>query len=129
MADLDDFFAKKDRKRTKAKKFATSDELAKKLEDTTKKSEPKTRDKTQLTSLQSTQSDGVEIESGEQLNAAPEVWIEFFFLLPEFVFFRFFYFFPQIGFRMCCYQIMTLTKMSHFICFTDFLLSFVRVCV
>lgn len=38
MADLDDFFAKKDRKKSKnVKKFATADELAKKLEDTTKK--------------------------------------------------------------------------------------------
>ncbi|CAK1593246.1 unnamed protein product [Parnassius mnemosyne] len=37
MADLDDFFAKKDRKKSKSvKKFATADELAKKLEDTKK---------------------------------------------------------------------------------------------
>lgn len=67
MADLDDFFAKKDRKKTKAKKFATPDELVKKLEDTTKKPEVKTaRDEPQL-STQSTQSDGVEIESAEPL--------------------------------------------------------------
>lgn len=34
MADLDDFFAKKDRKKSKSvKKFATADELAKKLDD------------------------------------------------------------------------------------------------
>lgn len=40
MADLDDFFAKKDRKKSKAvKKFATADELAKKLEDTKQKTE------------------------------------------------------------------------------------------
>ncbi|XP_075988323.1 protein CDV3 homolog [Anticarsia gemmatalis] len=40
MADLDDFFAKKDRKKSKAvKKFATADELAKKLEDTKQKSD------------------------------------------------------------------------------------------
>lgn len=40
MADLDDFFAKKDRKKSKAvKKFATTDELAKKLEDTKQKSD------------------------------------------------------------------------------------------
>lgn len=38
MADLDDFFAKKDRKKSKSvKKFATADELAKKLEDTKQK--------------------------------------------------------------------------------------------
>lgn len=42
MADLDDFFAKKDRKKsTKSKKFATTEELAKKYEDTSKK--PETR--------------------------------------------------------------------------------------
>ncbi|GBP37228.1 Protein CDV3 homolog [Eumeta japonica] len=37
MADLDDFFAKKDRKKKSVKKFATADELAKKLEDTKQK--------------------------------------------------------------------------------------------
>ena len=40
MADLDDFFAKKDRKKSKnTKKFSTTDEVAKKLEDNAKKSE------------------------------------------------------------------------------------------
>lgn len=40
MADLDDFFAKKDRKKSKSnKKYATTEEVAKKLEDTSKKSE------------------------------------------------------------------------------------------
>lgn len=39
MADLDDFFAKKDRKKSKVKKFATADELAKKLEDTKQRSD------------------------------------------------------------------------------------------
>lgn len=39
MADLDDFFAKKDRKKSKGKKFATADEIAKKLEETGKRSE------------------------------------------------------------------------------------------
>ncbi|XP_055374254.1 protein CDV3 homolog isoform X2 [Condylostylus longicornis] len=37
MADLDDFFAKKDKKKSKTKKFLTPEELAKKLEDTSKK--------------------------------------------------------------------------------------------
>ena len=46
MADLDDFFAKKDRKKSKGKKFATTEDVAKKLEDTSKKIEkPKTKDK------------------------------------------------------------------------------------
>ncbi|KAM3956146.1 protein CDV3 homolog [Aphomia sociella] len=40
MADLDDFFAKKDRKKSKAvKKFATADEFAKKMDDTKQKPE------------------------------------------------------------------------------------------
>lgn len=40
MADLDDFFAKKDRKKSKAvKKFATADELTKKLDDPKQKSD------------------------------------------------------------------------------------------
>lgn len=71
MADnLDDFFAKKDRKKTKTKKFATPDEFVKKLEDTTKRSEVVKPRK----EPQSTQSDGVENESGEQLHA-PEVCV------------------------------------------------------
>uniref|UniRef100_A0A182YIA0 Uncharacterized protein n=1 Tax=Anopheles stephensi TaxID=30069 RepID=A0A182YIA0_ANOST len=37
MADLDDFFAKKDKKKGKAKKFGTAEEIAKKLDDTSKK--------------------------------------------------------------------------------------------
>lgn len=38
MAELDDFFAKKDKKKSKTKtKFVTADELVKNLEDTTKK--------------------------------------------------------------------------------------------
>ncbi|XP_011701650.1 PREDICTED: protein CDV3 homolog [Wasmannia auropunctata] len=47
MADLDDFFAKKDRKKAKGKKgFATTDEVAKKLEETGKRVEkPKPKDK------------------------------------------------------------------------------------
>lgn len=40
MADLDDFFAKKDRKKSKGtKKFATTEEVAKKLEDGAKRAE------------------------------------------------------------------------------------------
>ncbi|XP_041982362.1 protein CDV3 homolog [Aricia agestis] len=41
MADLDDFFAKKDRKKSKSKKFATSDELAKKMDDPKQKPDVK----------------------------------------------------------------------------------------
>ncbi|XP_044265082.1 protein CDV3 homolog [Tribolium madens] len=46
MADLDDFFAKKDRKKQKStKKFATTDEVAKKLEDNAKKSEKQKKER------------------------------------------------------------------------------------
>jgi len=44
MADLDDFFAKKDRKKAKGKKFVTTDDLAKRLEESGRKSE-KSKDK------------------------------------------------------------------------------------
>ena len=46
MADLDDFFAKKDRKKAKGKKFTTTEEIAKKLEETGKRVEkPKLKEK------------------------------------------------------------------------------------
>ncbi|CAG9760285.1 unnamed protein product [Ceutorhynchus assimilis] len=46
MADLDDFFAKKDRKKkTTSKKFATTEEVAKKLEDTAKKTEKQKKER------------------------------------------------------------------------------------
>lgn len=77
MADLDDFFAKKDRKKTKSKKFATPDELAKKLEDTTKKNEVKPKPQS------ATQSDGVEIESTDPL---PTTEVCFFFHIVMFPF-------------------------------------------
>ncbi|XP_055919233.1 protein CDV3 homolog [Eupeodes corollae] len=43
MADLDDFFAKKDRKKSKGKKFLTADELVKNLEDTSKREPAKAK--------------------------------------------------------------------------------------
>ncbi|XP_017893453.1 protein CDV3 homolog [Ceratina calcarata] len=45
MADLDDFFAKKDRKKAKGKKFTTTEEIAKKLEETGKRLVKKSKDK------------------------------------------------------------------------------------
>ena len=48
MADLDDFFAKKDRKKAKGKKFTTADEIAKKLEE--KKIEKTKKEKSSLPS-------------------------------------------------------------------------------
>lgn len=44
--DLDDFFAKKDRKKNKGKKFATADEIAKKLDEAGKRSEKLKKEKT-----------------------------------------------------------------------------------
>lgn len=45
MADLDDFFAKKDRKKKTSKKFTTTEEVAKKLEDTAKKTEKQKKER------------------------------------------------------------------------------------
>lgn len=73
MADLDDFFAKKDRKKTKTKKFATPDELVKKLEDTTKRNEV-VKPRKEPQSTQQPSDGGVENESREQLHA-PEVCV------------------------------------------------------
>jgi hypothetical protein len=63
MADLDDFFAKKDRKKAKGKKFTTTDEIAKKLEETGKKIEKSKKDKIVLPSQNSGQG---EEEQGNQ---------------------------------------------------------------
>lgn len=63
MADLDDFFAKKDRKKSKTittKKFATPEEVSKKIDDTAtaaKKPEVRARKEPQP-QLQSNQPDG-----------------------------------------------------------------------
>lgn len=105
MAELDDFFAKKDRKKTKSKKFATPDELAKKLEDTTKKNESKVRKEPQ--SIGTTQSDGVEIESAEQLPPVevcfPKILIiqiSFSEIISQY---NFFYFFFENELATCAY--------------------------
>ncbi|XP_053693345.1 protein CDV3 homolog [Sabethes cyaneus] len=68
MADLDDFFAKKDRKKSKTKKFATAEELAKRIEDSAKKNtEVKQRKVTPI------------VEGSEPKNPEPveEEWKEF----------------------------------------------------
>lgn len=41
MADLDDFFAKRDKKKNKSKKFLSSEELVKQLEQNVKEDKPK----------------------------------------------------------------------------------------
>ncbi|XP_015428626.1 PREDICTED: protein CDV3 homolog isoform X2 [Dufourea novaeangliae] len=56
MADLDDFFAKKDRKKAKGRKFTTTDEIAKKLEETGKwLGKSKTKDKPTNPEVEETQ--------------------------------------------------------------------------
>ncbi|XP_046682172.1 protein CDV3 homolog [Homalodisca vitripennis] len=66
MADLDDFFAKKDKKKSKGKKFATADEIAKKLEETGKKTEKTKKDKTlQSTAGQDGEENGTLIQEDE----------------------------------------------------------------
>jgi hypothetical protein len=67
MADLDDFFAKKDRKKSKGKKFTTTDEIAKKLEETGKKVEKTKKEKTTLSSQASGQG---EEEQGSQVQVS-----------------------------------------------------------
>lgn len=48
MADLDDFFAKKDRKKSKSKKPAPTEEVAKKSDDTTSKKPVETKVRTDV---------------------------------------------------------------------------------
>lgn len=57
MADLDNFFAKKDRKKTKGQKFATSDKMATSQEEFQKKQEKQKKERTLLQSLHSSEND------------------------------------------------------------------------
>ncbi|CAH1403736.1 unnamed protein product [Nezara viridula] len=72
MADLDDFFAKKDRKKSKGKKFATADEIAKKLEETGRRAEKLKKEKNQTSQLTTTDVD----EQGNAVQDEDE-WREF----------------------------------------------------
>lgn len=63
MADLDDFFAKKDRKKAKGKKFTTTEEIAKKLEETVKRTGKKLKDKPMNPEGEETQQTEVNIRS------------------------------------------------------------------
>ncbi|OAD61007.1 Protein CDV3 like protein [Eufriesea mexicana] len=55
MADLDNFFAKKDRKKAKGKKFTTTEEIAKKLEETAKRLGKKSKDKSTIQEIEEIQ--------------------------------------------------------------------------
>lgn len=58
MADLDNFFAKKDRKKTKGQKFATStDNMATSQEELQKKQEKQKKERTLLQSIHSSEND------------------------------------------------------------------------
>lgn len=59
MADLDNFFAKKDRKKTKGQKFATSDNMATSQEELQKKQEKQKKDRVMLQSIHSSENDQV----------------------------------------------------------------------
>jgi hypothetical protein len=77
MADLDDFFAKKDRKKSKGKKFTTTDEIAKKLEETGKKVEKTKKEKTSLSSQTSGQG---EEEQGSQVQVSIRFILNYYLL-------------------------------------------------
>lgn len=72
MADLDDFFAKKDRKKKPTKKFVTPEDLSKKLEITT----PKVADVKSKKEQPQKSSDSNENEAEIDQNVAPEVRIK-----------------------------------------------------
>lgn len=70
MSDLDSFFAKKDKKKGKAgKKFATTEEIAKKLEDITLKKDKVKKDKPQSINPDDT-NNGNEVSSMNSENAS-----------------------------------------------------------
>lgn len=80
MSDLDSFFAKKDKKKGKTgKKFATTEEVAKKLEDITIKN----KDKSKKDKVQSNNPD-----DSDNINEVriTRVLRGFLFLLPQFLF-------------------------------------------
>lgn len=66
MADLDDFFAKKDKKKSKKPKFLTAEELVKNLEETkrevVKPKKPETLTATTINQAPAAANDGAEVE-------------------------------------------------------------------
>lgn len=80
MADLDDFFAKKDKKRSKtsSKKFTTPEDLVKKIEDpTAKKTETKPRKEQPQQSQQFPRLDGTGEENPNSIEVHEDEWKEF----------------------------------------------------
>lgn len=66
MADLDDFFAKKDRKKSKGKKFATADEIAKKLEETGRRAEKLKKEKLQTSQINEVDEQGNAVQDEDE---------------------------------------------------------------
>ncbi|XP_046403193.1 protein CDV3 homolog isoform X2 [Ischnura elegans] len=76
MADLDDFFAKKDKRKAKGKKFTTADEIAKKLEETGKKTKDTKKEKEKISLPVSTPGQENE-EPVQQPQQEDDEWKEF----------------------------------------------------
>lgn len=68
MADLDNFFAKKDRKKTKGQKFATSDNMATSQEELQKKQDKQKKERSERSLLQSTYSSENDSKSLKVIN-------------------------------------------------------------
>lgn len=79
MADLDNFFAKKDRKKAKGKKFTTTEEIAKKLEETAKRLGKESKDKSTIQEIEEIQQIEVNICSFPRVIFLPRFpWISDF---------------------------------------------------
>lgn len=78
MADLDDFFAKKDKKKSKTKKFLTAEELAKQLEDTSKRSAEPPKPKKERPASSAGGGEGEDSSNSDQVSRRQDdEWKEF----------------------------------------------------
>ncbi|XP_071452255.1 protein CDV3 homolog isoform X2 [Hetaerina americana] len=77
MADLDDFFAKKDKRKAKGKKFTTADEIAKKLEETGKKTKDTKKEKEKQSIPVSTPGQESDEPVQQQQQQEDDEWKEF----------------------------------------------------
>uniref|UniRef100_A0A0K8TNY5 Protein CDV3 homolog n=1 Tax=Tabanus bromius TaxID=304241 RepID=A0A0K8TNY5_TABBR len=66
MADLDDFFAKKDKKKNKGKKFTSAEELARKLEDTSKRATEPQKPRKEHSAIKNASCDDDEVNNVDQ---------------------------------------------------------------
>ncbi|CAD7076622.1 unnamed protein product [Hermetia illucens] len=77
MADLDDFFAKKDKKKSKTKRFATAEELAKKLDDTSKRTQEPPKPRKDRLVNSNAGGEGDDSSNSEQFQRQEDEWKEF----------------------------------------------------